>query len=43
MLGNIILSIKTFFIQNLFCIHKYKIVNRRDNGGSFYECENIKL
>ena len=44
MLGDILLWIKNFFKQQT-CIHKYKWINRKDNGGSFEECikcEKIK-
>jgi hypothetical protein len=39
MIGDIVLSIKKFFYQHFFCIHKYKWVYRKDNGDSFEVCE----
>lgn len=39
MVGDIWITIKTFCHQHLFCIHKYKWVNRKDNGDSFEVCE----
>jgi hypothetical protein len=43
MLGNVFLTIKTFFYQQLFCIHKYKWVCRKDNGADFEVCEKCDL
>lgn len=37
MIGDLILWFKKVWKQQT-CIHYYKIVNRKDNGGSFYEC-----
>lgn len=45
MLGDIILGIKNFLHQHLFCIHKYKYVYRKDNGADFElctKCDKIK-
>jgi hypothetical protein len=46
MIGDLFLCLKIFIKQQFFCIHKYKIVNRKDyQGGSFYvcvKCEKIK-
>jgi hypothetical protein len=38
MIGDIILWCK-IFIKQQTCIHNYKYVNRKDNGGSFELCE----
>lgn len=43
MTGNIWITIKTFFQQHLFCMHKYKWVYRRDNGADFQACEKCGL
>lgn len=37
MIGDIILSLKKWLKQQT-CLHNYKWVYRRDNGGSFEEC-----
>jgi hypothetical protein len=45
MIGDLILWIKTFFYQHIFCIHKYKWIYRKDNGADFEvctKCEKIK-
>jgi len=39
MTGNLILWIKTFFHQHLFCMHRYKWIHRKDNGADFEVCE----
>ena len=44
MIGDIILWFKKFIKQQT-CIHKYKWINRMDNGGSFElctKCDKIK-
>ena len=38
MIWNLILYIKKVYKQNT-CIHDYKIVIRKDTGGSFDKCE----
>jgi hypothetical protein len=46
MIGDIVLSIKKFFHQHFFCIHKYKWIIRKDYGHDFEVCEKcskIKL
>lgn len=44
MAGKIILMIKKFVHQHFLCIHKPKIVHRKDlQGGSFEKCENCDL
>jgi len=45
MLGDIILGIKKFLHQHLFCIHNYKYVYRKDNGADYElctKCDKIK-
>jgi hypothetical protein len=43
MIGNIWIAIKRMFYQHLFCTHKYKWVNRKDNGADFEVCEKCDL
>lgn len=43
MIGDIILNIKTFVKQNLFCIHKYKYVGKLDFRYEIcLKCDKIK-
>ena len=37
MVGDLVLWIKKFWKQQT-CIHNYKWINRKDNGGSFENC-----
>ena len=39
MIGDFVLSIKKFFHQHFFCIHKYKWIIRKDFGPDFEVCE----
>lgn len=41
MIGDIILWFKTFIKQQT-CLHKYKVVYRRDNGSNFLLCEKCE-
>lgn len=43
MIGDIYLFIKKFLHQHFFCIHDYKTINRRDNGGCFNVCDKCDL
>ena len=37
MVGDLIIFIKMFFIQNT-CYHNYKDIYRKDTGGGFKQC-----
>lgn len=41
MIGDFILWLKVFIKQQT-CIHDYRIINRKDNGSDYYECNKCE-